>query len=409
MLHLNSKQVKRILTVLFLMYAAVSHSQWVQLTDGIGNDKVIYALSAIGNEIYCGTSGHWVYKSANNGVNWTQPFYSGGTVHSLAAYNNNIYAGALDNGVYFSSNAGINWSQIPLDAYSVTVVYSAGNFLLAGTEINGLFKTTNNGINWTKLNNQGARSLFVSGDIIVEGTSGSTMLSTNNGINWTQSYTYIGEVNALAGKGTILFAGNTNMYPSPYDIGGVYYSANYGQSWTLSSLSHKTVFAIAANGNLLFSATQGNGVFLSTNDGANWQQINTGFPAQISVYSLLIKDNYIFAGTYGNSVWRRPLSDLVGVINTGSEIPSSFSLYQNYPNPFNPSTTIKFDIPKSSAVRLSVYDITGREIEMLVNDRLNAGSYETKWDASKYASGTYFCIMRVDESIRKVTKMILLK
>jgi hypothetical protein len=58
-------------------------------------------------------------------------------------------------------------------------------------------------------------------------------------------------------------------------------------------------------------------------------------------------------------------------------------LSQNYPNPFNPSTTIKYELPMPSHVTLSVYDILGREVSVLVNERMNAGVHEVKFDASR--------------------------
>jgi hypothetical protein len=74
----------------------------------------------------------------------------------------------------------------------------------------------------------------------------------------------------------------------------------------------------------------------------------------------------------------------------GPVLPGSFMLYNNYPNPFNPSTTIRYELPKSSMVRLSVYDILGREVSVLVNEKKNAGSYEVRFDATGWSSGVYF-------------------
>ena len=71
-------------------------------------------------------------------------------------------------------------------------------------------------------------------------------------------------------------------------------------------------------------------------------------------------------------------------------VANSFELAQNYPNPFNPSTTIKFSIPKSSFVTLKVYDISGREIQTLVNNNLPIGEYNYTFNASSISSGVYF-------------------
>ncbi|UCG55151.1 MAG: T9SS type A sorting domain-containing protein, partial [Dehalococcoidia bacterium] len=60
-----------------------------------------------------------------------------------------------------------------------------------------------------------------------------------------------------------------------------------------------------------------------------------------------------------------------------------------YPNPFNPSTTIEFDLPKTSQVTLKIYNILGEEVATLVSDRLTAGSYSYEWNASNLSSGVY--------------------
>ncbi|MBE2218227.1 MAG: T9SS type A sorting domain-containing protein [Ignavibacteria bacterium] len=91
-------------------------------------------------------------------------------------------------------------------------------------------------------------------------------------------------------------------------------------------------------------------------------------------------------------------------------VPSKYQLYQNYPNPFNPATKIKFDISGSSAAQtsLSVYDITGKEISLLVNADLKPGSYEISFDASGLSSGVYFYKISTG-SFTDVKKMVLLK
>ena len=71
------------------------------------------------------------------------------------------------------------------------------------------------------------------------------------------------------------------------------------------------------------------------------------------------------------------------------EIPTKYQLFQNYPNPFNPSTTIKYELPKSSEVRLSVFDILGREVTVLVDERKDAGVYKVQFDVAGLASGVY--------------------
>ena len=71
-------------------------------------------------------------------------------------------------------------------------------------------------------------------------------------------------------------------------------------------------------------------------------------------------------------------------------IPGAFLLDQNYPNPFNPSTTITYELPKTTVVGLRVYDLLGREVSVLVNEKRNAGVHEVTFDAVGLSSGVYF-------------------
>ena len=89
-------------------------------------------------------------------------------------------------------------------------------------------------------------------------------------------------------------------------------------------------------------------------------------------------------------------------------LPSEYSLSQNYPNPFNPTTNIEFNLPVSSFVKLVLYDILGKEIAVLVNNDISAGSYNVNFDATGLPSGVYFYRLEAGEQII-TKKMILMK
>ena len=110
----------------------------------------------------------------------------------------------------------------------------------------------------------------------------------------------------------------------------------------------------------------------------------------------------------GNT-WNKQLPYLLtNVFNNETEMVKEFRLGQNYPNPFNPVTDINFDVPKTGLVQLSVYDILGKEVEVLVNDVLQPGRYKASFDASKLASGIYF--YRISASnFSDIKRMIFVK
>ncbi len=89
-----------------------------------------------------------------------------------------------------------------------------------------------------------------------------------------------------------------------------------------------------------------------------------------------------------------------------SGLPKYYNLLQNYPNPFNPTTVINYDLPVTSLVRLVVYDLLGREVTTLVNEKKHAGMYSVQWDASRMASGIYF--YRLNTGSFSATKKLIL-
>jgi hypothetical protein len=100
----------------------------------------------------------------------------------------------------------------------------------------------------------------------------------------------------------------------------------------------------------------------------------------------------------------------VNVLKVSSEniVPTVYSLEQNYPNPFNPATTIKFSLPEVSDVKLTIYNTIGQRVDVIVNSRMDAGSYSINWDASNVASGLYFYELST-KNFTSVKKMMLLK
>jgi hypothetical protein len=122
-----------------------------------------------------------------------------------------------------------------------------------------------------------------------------------------------------------------------------------------------------------------------------------------------------FVGAFGTTDWTANWADFtpgnypVSVEETGlSGIPTSFEISQNYPNPFNPSTKINYSIAEASNVRIAVFDILGREVEVLTDGFKPAGNYELTFNAENLPSGLYLYTFE-SGSTKTTKKMTLLK
>jgi len=98
----------------------------------------------------------------------------------------------------------------------------------------------------------------------------------------------------------------------------------------------------------------------------------------------------------------------IGIQQNGNEIPSKYSLGQNHPNPFNPNTEINIKLPQNEFVKLVVYDALGRVVEILLDQSLNAGTYDINWNAGKYSSGVYYYRLTAG-NFTETKKMLMIK
>jgi hypothetical protein len=193
---------------------------------------------------------------------------------------------------------------------------------------------------------------------------------------------------------------------------GIFLSTNNGINWNAvnTGLTDLNIFELVVSGKNIFAGTWLGGVFLSTDNGTSWVSVNTGWP-NTPVYALRVIGGNLFAGTSSGSssgtVWKRPLSEMItSVKQISDQIPERFVLSQNYPNPFNPSTSISFSLKTKSYVSLKVFDALGREVSVLVSEELPAGTYTKQWSASGLSSGAYF--YRIQTGIFTATKKLLL-
>lgn len=394
---------------------------WTEQNSGV-TTQLTSALNINGlNAWICGYNGI-VLRTINNGYNW-QITGTGGipntaTLVNIFGYNDQIAltAGYIGNNtlVFRTSNGGTNWTQVfsQVNGYINAIwMSSATNGFMVGNPVNtrwSLWKTTNGGVNWdssglffpvttseTGLNN----SLWVNGSRIWFGTNASKVYySSNNGTNWlsvqtpqlVSSYSIIFN-NALTG-----FASGENMIKS----------TNSGFNWSLVTVPGVGIINTVVTDLYMDAAwftRNDNNVYHSNNVGASWTLQYTA-PSGNFRHMGISRSGFTGSGlVYGvrtNGGISRCNFYLEGVRIISNEIPGDFKLYQNYPNPFNPTTKIRFETPvlkgnhpeerRGYFVRLVIYNATGREIETMVDEIIQPGTYEDVWDGSKYSSGVYF-------------------
>ncbi|CAN5490068.1 hypothetical protein BH10BAC5_BH10BAC5_26670 [soil metagenome] len=152
-------------------------------------------------------------------------------------------------------------------------------------------------------------------------------------------------------------------------------------------------------------------VYNSTNVGVTWykQQPPFQYSQNMNAISFVSLDVGWAAGNSGSVITTYTGGDSVSAVNViSNNVPDKFAMSQNYPNPFNPETKIRFSVPVSSDVKIVVYNSLGKIVNEIVDSRLQAGEYETNFNASGLPSGIYFYTIR-SGTFFKSMKMLLVK
>lgn len=350
---------------------------WQTRNNGLGNLSLTTLTVNSRGYLFAGTVDNYnglIYRSVNEGENWTRvdSFSSGNSMRGLAVGpNDEIVAvgGGSEYITHISYDDGLTWTDISYNLTQVigdyrgagaAAINSEGDiFIIVGTQV---WRKTANDTVWTVCTGSGCGSYYVlfiadNGYIYTEYTK-----STDNGETWT-----------------------TNNFPT-----------------------FITSYAENSQGHLFIGTSNwGNGVFRSTDYAETWEQINDNLPI-MDIHSVGVdKDDYLYAGSWGMSMFKTTTSTLTGVEDSRSA-PLNFTLEQNYPNPFNPSTIITWESPSSGWQSLKVFDILGREVAVLVNEERNAGKYTLKFNGTRLTSGVYIYQLRVNNVILS-RKMLLLK
>ncbi len=365
----------------------------------------------------CGAGGT-LLKTTNTGVNWNLSLIGNYNLTSLFFLNAETgFVGSQYERLFKTTNGGTTWDTIffvtnyrSID--KIQFVNSATGFTINS---GALYKTTNSGSNWTWISQVGGDCFhFINSEtgfiahIWGPPGNGSTIYkTTNGGANWLNTdipgiyITDITFVSELTG-----YTNNSSL--------GITKTIDGGNTWfpVLNSVDNYKIQFLDSN-------TIYSGSYKSNDGGAHWTLYKTKIQEGLYYYSpnktyyVNNSTGFIIGGNGAGILRTTDGGEIISSIyssQTSSQIPEQFLLKQNYPNPFNPSTRINYELRNSNYVSLKVFDLLGKEVATLVNEKQNAGSYAVDFNSTEFnlPSGIYFYTLNAGE-FKETKKMVLIK
>jgi len=390
-------------------------AQWLQQTlpvSGQINDLVFLnkdtGFAALDNSNFL--------RTTNGGTNWTLTsnfrILVLNKIDSVTAYG----MGVVNSKIYRTFNGGTTWDSVSPAGSMCWISFISRDTGWIST-LGGIYKTTNGGTSAVFISNQQScgKLTFLKtkygnenyGWVINSGL----FKTTNSGVNWS-NITGI-SINAI----NLFFLNKDTGWVTerpPADNYKILFTTNAGVNWITqytNSISISYLFFVTFLKGWCGTDTS-NTILATVNGGLTWGKqtipiINSGHTFFVDSLVGWTSNGFNFNNLAkttnggGNITYSavEPISN---------EIPNYYTLKQNYPNPFNPVTIIEFSLPKRSLVKLIIYDVLGRVIEVIANEELSAGTYKASWNAEKYSSGLYYYKL-ITENYTETRKMVLLK
>ncbi len=376
-----------------------------------GVDNTVYAITVLGSNVYVG--GRFTH--------------AGG----LPANHIAMWDGTKWNTLGTTPNDGVDSYVLALATFG-SDLYVGGEFTHAGvTAANYIAKW--NGTAWSALGSgvdnyveaiaAGTSQIYVGGEFVNAGGSSANYIASWNGSNWSALGSPTNGVDnnvyTVATYGDTLYAGGAFQ-----NAGGN--PANYLAKWNthewtvLGSGVNNTVDAMSIDGtNLYIGGTFTANGLVNSYRVIEWSIADSAFTTlgdgvNATCYAIASSGNDAYFGGTFSTAGGKPsfefghYSTTLTAVSGNPPVAGSFALSQNYPNPFNPTTVINYQLSSVGNVTLKVYDILGREVATLVNERQIAGNHTVSFDGSRFASGVYFYRLVTGNKIQTM-KMVLVK
>jgi hypothetical protein len=373
-----------------------------------------------GGVVLASTNNVGLSRSSDHGQTWRQSMFTNGTITAIVRLPDGALvasvgrgwgcAGVSDSswGVYRSENEGLTWAKVgTLREQMRSLALHPSGALFAGTDT-AVYRSADAGRTWTlaglAIGNVNGLAGTADGWVYAAIAGKGLFRSSNEGAGWKgTSTTYIGEAMAvMAGM-------NNEIVLLGSEPGAAIRSTDHGETWSDMNAGLGSVYfrcVTFAQPDIYLSATDAGGCIWDRPLG-KWTQLPTdGLPESYINGFAHGASGYVYAWT--SSGLFRSAERLTGVPCAGSAVPGQFRLEQNFPNPFNPSTVLRVQLPEAGVVKLEVYDVLGRNVALLVNEKRNAGRHDVRWDAFGLPSGVYICRMTAG-NFSASRKMLLTK
>ena len=406
------------------------YQQFLPDINGASINDITFTVSLNGYAVTnIGGSSSYMLKTSNGGDNWIVKFTHNQQFQRIIFINSNTGFTNAFMKIFKTTNAGENWSAIDLPGIfgdDMFVLNEDTIWLAESTStFGGIYRTTNGGLTWTIQFQYGGTNpdkIYMYDRNLGFMKRGTALFRTSNsGVNWT-------EINSLGFK-DIYFIDSLTGWKAWYYF---FKTTDGGNTWVQKPLPPEGSFILISginnfslvNEDILWGvgaeAFYGSGkyrgmIYKSTDGGESWgyqipdTSINLGIYTFMKFINKLNGWSYSTIGGVHTVTGGGDTTIYVEMKPISTEIPGGYRLHQNYPNPFNYSTRIKFDISKTSDVKLKVYNLLGKEIDEIVNSKISAGSYDFRFIGSELSSGVYFYRLSADGNVVDTKKMLLIK
>jgi photosystem II stability/assembly factor-like uncharacterized protein len=381
---------------------------WEPRNNGLWFFRVDCLTSDSIGDIYAGTPAAGLFRSQDDGRTWKER-NMGINIQDVRTVDctvgDRLYMGILFEGIYFSDTYGDFWTRHISGLLNLNFNCLAHNSdkIFLGTD-QGLYISEESGNIWEKvssvLSSSKITTLHIRDEIIYAGTNtGKIMMSSDNGQAWTN----ISAGLPIQSISSIVSNDKNELFVAARTV-GVFKSTDYGKTWMEYSfdLPTRVVNVLASFHNDLYAGTD-QGVFFL--DGERWESVNDGL-WDTNIHDLHTdRAGFLWAATdIGVS---KSLKKLTVVEKQTEAAPYAARLESCFPNPFNAATQISFTLPNEEHVLLEVYDISGRLVTTLIDEKLQTGNHRTIWRTTHQASGIY--VVRLTTEHQGLTEKIILQ